>query len=760
MVTTTTGIATEYINFSRASLATVTDADGKIKWAPHNLLSASEQFDASAWLKTNTTSTTPTITANDAAAPNSTTTADKAAFGTIDAAGDLSAVYQTFTAVAATYTGGVYVKAAAAGDVGKKVWMFMYDSAYRGVASVTLTADWQLLTTSATLTAGSGREFYIATIGSANGGENQGAVSVLLWGAHLYRSDLGGMQANTSAYPLYNPTTAKNLLGFSEDFSNAAWTKTNILAFGSGSIVNTVANPVNSLTTADLIVPNTTSGTHTVDQVIYTAVNGSAYMSSVYVKAAGYSKVALFDNAAGSRWVSFNLSGAGSVIANGASATGAITALSDGWYRISMAENAGTSALAFTIFVLSDAYVSGSPSAHSFSGNGTSGIYLWGAQLSDSASLDPYVASPFAAPTAGAYHGPRRDFDPAVVGSCKGLLVEEQRSNLLLRSSAFDNASWLKSGLAATPVVADTVISPDGTLSADKIVESNTTAQHYVYQSATTTAVAHTFSVYAKAAERSFIYLQCDSPVVAQYFNLSTGALGNSVGSPTSSITSVGNGWYRCTMTFTANAATPAFYIMIASANGTTSYAGDGASGVYLYGAQVESGAFPTSLIPTGASSVTRSADVASVATSAFPYSSTEGTVVVNYARIGINRYSRLFNLGDASENNQVSLLNFNVGQENAYFVTGGAAAAVVTGPSTPAVNAISKMGLAFKSGDSAISLNGASATAISSTFTPAATALYLGGTPVSGQYLNGHIRQVTYLPRRISNSELQSRSV
>ena len=94
MPTTTTGKASEFITFSRTSNATVTDSDGKIKWAPHNLLLASEQFDASAWTKTHITSTSPTFVANDGVAPNGTTTADRVVFGVIDAAGDISSITQ------------------------------------------------------------------------------------------------------------------------------------------------------------------------------------------------------------------------------------------------------------------------------------------------------------------------------------------------------------------------------------------------------------------------------------------------------------------------------------------------------------------------------------------------------------------------------------------------------------------------------------------------------------------------------------------
>lgn len=142
MATSVTGKATEFIQFTRASNATVTDSDGKVKWAPHNLLLASEQFDSASWTKATITSSNPSVVANAGVAPNGTITADRVNYGVIDAAGDVSTVSQLLTLDAATYTGGVWIKAVAAGDVGKTVSVYLNDGSIRGQVFVTVTADW------------------------------------------------------------------------------------------------------------------------------------------------------------------------------------------------------------------------------------------------------------------------------------------------------------------------------------------------------------------------------------------------------------------------------------------------------------------------------------------------------------------------------------------------------------------------------------------------------------------------------------------
>ena len=747
MTNITTGKATDFITFSRASLATVTDSDGRIKWAPHNLLTNSESFDAAAWTKNNVT-----VAANTIVAPNGTMTAD-----TSTSTGNLSYLVQGYSG-SGTFTCGVFAKAgtnsaitiriSGAGN-GYQLAFTLSGSGTVGSASIAGTGG-SISNMTGVISALADGWYYCAITFSDTGGSNfvhlyQTATSgtIHLWGAHLYRSDLGGMVANTSAYPMYNPTTPKNLLGFTEDFSNGYWGKSQTTV-----TANSIIAP-NGLQTADQIIEDTTTGGHGISAASITVPSGTNYVWSVYAKSAGRNWVFInaFDGSNRRCW--FNLaSGVTGTVAAGCTAT--ITSVGDNWYRLSVSRVAGSATVSFSV------NMSTSDNSTSYTGDGTSGVYLWGAQLSDSASLDPYVANAFAAPTAAAYNGPRLDYSGSSL-SALGLLVEEQRTNLLLRSQEFDNASWTK--VAAT-VTANAGVAPDGTSTAEKVVESATTAVHYILQIATTTAASHTFSTYAKAGERSLIILQCDNPSVSQQFNLSTGALGNATGSPTSTITPVGNGWYRCTMTFAAISTTPAFYIILATGSGSN-YAGDGTSGVFVYGAQLEAGAFATSYIPTGASTVTRSADVASVATSAFPYSASEGSLVFSGAIRGSQGASTVsfVQLSNGVSNGVAMHIGMFDVTAPLFAVSDGTSQASLDLGSM-SVGQVVKIAGAYRVNDFAGVINGGTVETDTSGSVPTGITRMGIGERLGGVYINGWIRQITYIPRRLSNSELQARTL
>jgi hypothetical protein len=213
------------------------------------------------------------------------------------------------------------------------------------------------------------------------------------------------------------------------------------------------------------------------------------------------------------------------------------------------------------------------------------------------------------------------------------LLIEEGRTNLFSRSEEFNETAWLKLRLS---ISANSTVSPSGDNSADKLVEDASNNTHMVYRVLNTgSLVAHTFSVFAKADGRNFVYLDCGDgfPLNSNaYFNLSNGTLGTIGANATATITAFGNGWYRCSITATPTSTTTnGFYIQIASASGTRSYQGDGASGIFIWGAQVEAGSFATSYIPTTTGTLARSADVCSITGGDFNnfYNQSEGTLTV-----------------------------------------------------------------------------------------------------------------------------------
>lgn len=161
--------------------------------------------------------------------------------------------------------------------------------------------------------------------------------------------------------------------------------------------------------------------------------------------------------------------------------------------------------------------------------------------------------------------------------------------NLLLQSQTFETASWSKGNAT---ISANAVAAPDGTTTADAMFTTAVTATFFVSQSVTTAAVAHTFSVYAKPNGYNFIFLFNGTTGQGRVFNVATGVKGGTAGNsaPTSDdIVSVGNGWYRCSITGTCTAASNSFRVYVMSSDaGSAAFTADGVSGLYIWGAQLQ----------------------------------------------------------------------------------------------------------------------------------------------------------------------------
>jgi hypothetical protein len=187
---------------------------------------------------------------------------------------------------------------------------------------------------------------------------------------------------------------------------------------------------------------------------------------------------------------------------------------------------------------------------------------------------------------------PRFTHNP-VTGESLGLLVEEQRTNLLVRSEEFDQSPW---GPTRATISANAETAPNGTLTADKLVEDTTAANtHQITQSVASLAsgVPYTASIFLKAAERtSALAIFSGTPFGnnGQFVNLANGTLGNVVGTldRPATIEAYPNGWYRVSITrTTTGSGTGGITVRTAVVNSSTTD-GDGTSGLFLWGAQLE----------------------------------------------------------------------------------------------------------------------------------------------------------------------------
>lgn len=353
---------------------------------------------------------------------------------------------------------------------------------------------------------------------------------------------------------------------------------------------------------------------------------------------------------------------------------------------------------------------------------------------------------------------PRIDHDP-LTGMVRGILIENDRTNVIDRSQEFDNAWWTKN---KTTVTANAITAPDGTLTADKLVEDNTNGIHYIASASEglTANTVYTMSVFVKAGERSIFQISGAANAWGSYtvttFNLSTKSV-TSNGFTTAAIEELKDGWFRCWVSGTAAATVTSgqYFQLVLIASGTTqTYTGDGTSGMYFWGAQVESGgaaisgrAYPTSYIPTAGSNVLRSRDNCSVPQSSVGYNSSQSTAYIEF----ITRQS-------SSPNTKMILA---VGTNGRFLYTGSSLyAAVYDGttslncsPSAMVPYAISKVASSFGPAGLLICKDGSTVNTSAYDGDFAGTTLGIGNLSNSN-HMDGWVRKVRIYPIQLPASE------
>jgi hypothetical protein len=381
----------------------------------------------------------------------------------------------------------------------------------------------------------------------------------------------------------------RNLLTCSEKFDDAAWTK-----LFSSVTANNEAAP-DGTTTADLMVEDSTTNGRYLQQSFTTTVQSytfSCYFKQPTLNARRY--VLLYHNESVKGWV-FDIQngvvGAGGTSGVTAPAAYTITSVGNGWYRCAITITGTAASNQFRAYIVTH---DGTGGLASYAGNGSGSMLVWGAQVETGSTATAYQRVGL---TSDVTESGKRDcwgllFD----GSDDSLQTSEisfntwtqaTRRNLLTDTESFGVAGWVKT---STTVTDNTVISPDGTTTADSLNGSGAGSLSRVVYQNITRAVPATFSVYAKKGTSDFIQLLTDQANNGFVnFDLNNGTL--SATTATGTITDVGNGWYRCSMAITSGSTFGNIYIGLVTSNSAARYeANTLTTTVYLWGAQLEAG--------------------------------------------------------------------------------------------------------------------------------------------------------------------------
>jgi hypothetical protein len=320
---------------------------------------------------------------------------------------------------------------------------------------------------------------------------------------------------------------------------------------------------------------------------------------------------------------------------------------------------------------------------YSTSGNG---IYIQDAQLEAGLVATDYIETGATTAQAGILEDmPRIDYTNS---SSPALLLEPQRTNSIEQSEYLN--TW--NTIVNMTIDVNQGTSPEGHDNATKLLPTTFNGEHFIdrggFSRTAGEYISHT--IYAKADGYNYLYISNAASRLYGVYNLSNGSVeyvnsnGTDFTNHSANIEDVGNGWYRCALIGQALTSV-ATYMRISCAPVAVdsqgyNFAGDGTSGVLVYGAQAETNSsYPTSYIPTYGTAVTRSADeVTHLTTTSLLSQTTNNTIygeITNFKeQAGNARFISLFN-SSFSNTDRILIYSSHTGSDytlNAQYKTSG----------------------------------------------------------------------------------------
>ena len=284
-------------------------------------------------------------------------------------------------------------------------------------------------------------------------------------------------------------------------------------------------------------------------------------------------------------------------------------------------------------------------------------------------------------------------------GGCPSILVEPQRTNLLLRSEELNVSPW--GTLGTITITPNNTVSPDGNLTADLVLGADSSSSvNQIIGGSTGVVYTNSFFIKNNNSTQSALTIRNSITAVDSRLNWSGSVLTSVTNiAGISTFKNYGNGWYRIISTYTS-LETPQRPRISPTLSTNQS--------VYIWGAQLEVGSNVTSYIPTVASTVTRNADVISKTGISGLIGQTEGTVFVD-AKLSVLNTSnqQILVISDGLSVNRIRILSASASRLRILYQLGGSTAYDFT-YSENYINLNSvKIAFTYKSGDIKIYING-----------------------------------------------------
>jgi hypothetical protein len=351
-----------------------------------------------------------------------------------------------------------------------------------------------------------------------------------------------------------------------------------------------------------------------------------------------------------------------------------------------------------------------------------------------------------------------------VVSGCPSLLLENSATNLVQYSEDLSNADWIKSN---STVLANQVISPDGTQNADKLVTNNGVGNGQITDNFSKSAseITYTSSIFVKKAEwdRIGLYISDASTFNNRgqaFFNLD-GTLGTVAATGTftnasSNIEEYPNDWYRVFLTVTVPSTTTTIVLRYYSLDNTETN-GDGTSGIYIWGAQLEAGSYPTSYIPTSGSQTTRSAETCNNSGDANTFNDSEGVLMAETSALVNDASDRRFGVSDGSPNNRL-FFRYNTSSINFVLVSGNLTQ-VATQVSVSDTLTFNKIAFLYRENQYIGYINGIKYTLqnIASGLIPVGLSELAFDAGDGSKDFYGNTKQLQYFPTALNDSDLET---